>query len=81
MRENKRDIAKADRQGQQTLLLQDGSIRGRLRVHPALTTTTELSRGWRTFVSDEVVDPGGGLSGKEGGLNNLPERAQFRLSW
>ena len=50
-------------------------------MHPASTTSTELSRAWRIFVSDEVVGPGGGLSGGEGGLNNPPERAKFRLLW
>ena len=48
-------------------------------MYPASTTSTELSRGWREFVLDEVVGPGGGLSGGEGGLNIPPERAQLRL--
>ena len=64
-----------------TPLPQDGCIRGRQRVHPTSTTSTKLLRGWRTFVSDKIVGPGGGLSDGEGGLNNLPERAQFRLLW
>ena len=51
--ENGRDITKADRQGQQNFDAAGPQHQGRLRVHPALTTTTELSRGWWTFVSDK----------------------------
>ena len=44
-----------------TPLPQCGSIRGRLWVHPALTTAVGRLWGWRTFASDKAVGPAGRL--------------------
>ena len=48
--ENERDITKADRQGQRNFDAAGRQYQGRLRVHPALTTPTKLSRGWWTQI-------------------------------
>ena len=51
--ENERDITKTDKQGQRNFDAAGRQHQGRLGVHPALITTTKLSRGWWTFVSDK----------------------------
>ena len=59
--ENERDITKADKQGQRNFDAAGRQHQGRLGVHPALITTTKLSRGWWTFVSDKkAADMGTG---------------------
>ena len=51
--QNERDITKTDKQGQRNFDAAGRQHQGRLGVHPALITTTKLSRGWWTFVSDK----------------------------